>query len=141
MEPIHKIPKFNFDNSRGRNLSSVIVTGERTLRATWSPELAQDLQAYHNIDITEEMNRILSEEITREINRERINIVREQFTQTFWPDIPPVTPMAEPLGILHYLDFQYVQEPRVYNDGSWSLRNYFESVLGIKTEIKLHTFI
>lgn len=133
MEPIHKIPKFNFDNSKNCNLSSVIVTGERTLRATWSPELAQDLHAYHGIDITEEMNRILSEELTRGVNRRIFNTITQ--------DLVTVQPLGPPNGQIFYFDFQYEQEPRVYNDGSWSLRNYFESILGIKTEIKSHTFI
>ena len=44
---------------------------------------------------------------------------------------------------LHYLDYVYSEPkaPTVYDDGSWSMGNTFEGVIGIKSEIKPHTFI
>lgn len=42
----------------------------RKLRARWSPELAQDVQAYHNIDAEAELTALLSEQIAMEIDRE-----------------------------------------------------------------------
>lgn len=46
----------------------------RTLRAQWRPELQQDILTYDTIDAEEELTRILSEEIAREVDE---NIVTE----------------------------------------------------------------
>lgn len=52
-------------------VSSVSVTAEsRKLKAKWTPELAQDLNAYHNIDAEVELTQILSEQIALDIDRE-----------------------------------------------------------------------
>jgi len=51
--------------------SSVTVnTITRKLRAHWTPELAQDLEAYHSIDAEAELTAILSEQVAAEIDRE-----------------------------------------------------------------------
>src|ERR1035437_4181727 len=53
--------------------SSVTVnTVTRKMRAHWTPELAQDLEAYHSIDAEAELTALLSEEIAAEIDREII---------------------------------------------------------------------
>jgi len=53
--------------------SSVTVnTITRKLRAHWTPELAQDLEAYHSIDAEAEMTALLSEHVAAEIDREII---------------------------------------------------------------------
>ncbi len=136
MEPIRKIPKFNFDNSINFNFNSYTVNaGARTIRATWSPELAQDLQAYHGIDAEAELTRLLSEEWARSIDREIINTLLAQ-------DLITVQPLGRPIGHLFYFDSQYETfEPKVYDDGSWSLKNIFESSIGFKIEISPHKFI
>jgi hypothetical protein len=52
-------------------VSSVSVVAEsRKLKAKWTPELAQDLNAYHNIDAEVELTQILSEQIALDIDRE-----------------------------------------------------------------------
>ena len=59
-------------------LDSVTVsTEERKLRATWSPELAQDVSAFHNIDAESELTSILSEQIAAEIDREILRDLRK----------------------------------------------------------------
>lgn len=59
-------------------LTSVTVTvEERKLRATWSPELAQDVSAFHNIDAEAELTAILSEQIAAEIDREILRDIRK----------------------------------------------------------------
>lgn len=59
-------------------LDSVTVsTEERKLRATWSPELAQDVSAFHNIDAEAELTAILSEQIAAEIDREILRDLRK----------------------------------------------------------------
>ena len=58
-------------------LDSVTVSvEERKLRATWSPELAQDVAAFHNIDAEAELTAILSEQIAAEIDREILRDLR-----------------------------------------------------------------
>jgi hypothetical protein len=53
--------------------SSVTVnTITRKMRAHWTPELAQDLEAYHSVDAEAELTALLSEEIAAEIDREII---------------------------------------------------------------------
>ena len=66
-------------------LDSVTVsTEERKLRATWSPELAQDVSAFHNIDAEAELTAILSEQIAAEIDREILRDLRKAPWQARW---------------------------------------------------------
>jgi hypothetical protein len=59
-------------------LDSVTVSvEERKLRATWSPELAQDVAAFHSIDAEAELTAILSEQIAAEIDREILRDLRK----------------------------------------------------------------
>lgn len=59
-------------------LDSVTVSvEERKLRATWSPELSQDVSAFHNIDAETELTAILSEQIAGEIDREILRDLRK----------------------------------------------------------------
>jgi hypothetical protein len=52
-------------------VDSIAVTATtRKLKAKWSPELGQDLNAYHNLDAEVELTSILSEQIALEIDRE-----------------------------------------------------------------------
>jgi hypothetical protein len=52
-------------------VDSVAVTAvTKKLRAKWSPELGQDLNAYHNLDAEVELTGILSEQVALEIDRE-----------------------------------------------------------------------
>ena len=52
--------------------SVTVVTATRKMRAHWTPELAQDLEAYHSIDAEAELTALLSEEVAAEIDREII---------------------------------------------------------------------
>jgi hypothetical protein len=133
MEPNKNIPSFCFESPWLKpfsfEISSVEVTaGERRIRATWTPELAQDLGAY-NIDAEAELTRLLTEEMNR--------------ANTISQDLVTIQPMGVPQGNLFYFDYNYgpVEEPIVYDDGSWSMSNTFEGVIGIKSEIKQHTLI
>ena len=52
-------------------VDSVAVTAQtKKLKAKWTPELGQDLNAYHNLDAETELTSILSEQIALEIDRE-----------------------------------------------------------------------
>jgi hypothetical protein len=59
----------------------VVSVEERKLRATWSPELAQDVSAFHNIDAEAELTAMLSEQVAAEIDRE---ILRDLRTGSAW---------------------------------------------------------
>ena len=60
------------------DLASVTVSvTERKLRASWSPELAQDVSAFHNIDAEAELTSLLSEQIAAEVDREILRDLRK----------------------------------------------------------------
>ena len=67
-----------------------VVAQTRKLRAKWSPELAQDLNAYHSLDAEVELTQILSEQIALEIDREILgDLLRgAQAANFFWSRSP-----------------------------------------------------
>ena len=72
MEFEDQIGEVSFD------LESVTVSvTERKLRAQWSPELAQDVAAFHNIDAEAELTALLSEQVAAEIDREILRDLRK----------------------------------------------------------------
>lgn len=58
-------------------VSETISVEERKLRASWTPELSQDVQAFHNIDAEAELTAILSEQVAAEIDREILRDLRK----------------------------------------------------------------
>jgi hypothetical protein len=52
-----------------------IVAKTRKLKAVWSPELAQDLNAYHSVDAEAELTAMLSEYISMEIDLEILDML------------------------------------------------------------------
>jgi len=50
--------------------STAVTAQTKKLKAKWTPELGQDLNAYHNLDAETELTSILSEQIALEIDRE-----------------------------------------------------------------------
>lgn len=72
-------------------VESISVTAKgRKLRARWSPELAQDLNAYHSLDAEVELTQILSEQIALEIDREILaDLLREaNGANMYWSRAP-----------------------------------------------------
>ena len=57
--------------------SSAIVAKTRKLKAVWTPEFAQDLNAYHSIDAEAELTAMLSEYISLEIDLEILDMLIE----------------------------------------------------------------
>jgi len=55
--------------------SSAIVAKTRKLKAVWTPEFAQDLNAYHALDAEAELTGILSEHISLEIDLEILDML------------------------------------------------------------------
>ena len=54
-----------------------LVAKTRKLKVKWSPEFAQDLNAYHSIDAEAELTSMLSEYITMEIDMEILSMLKE----------------------------------------------------------------
>jgi len=54
-----------------------IVAKTRKLKAIWTPELAQDLNAYHSVDAEAELTSMLSEYISMEIDLEILDMLKQ----------------------------------------------------------------
>ena len=62
-----------------------IVAKTRKLKAVWSPELAQDLNAYHSVDAEAELTSMLSDYISMEIDLEILDmLIQDAQTVDFW---------------------------------------------------------
>jgi len=64
------IPEINLELK-----SEAIVAKTRKLKAVWTPELAQDLNAYHSIDAEAELTALLSEYVSMEIDLEILDML------------------------------------------------------------------
>ena len=68
--PAQTIPEINVQMK-----SSAIVAKTKKLKAVWTPEFAQDLNAYHALDAEAELTSILSEYISLEIDLEILSML------------------------------------------------------------------
>ena len=74
------IPELNVEMK-----SLPIVAKTRKLKAQWTPEFAQDLNAYHSIDAEAELTSMLSEYISQEIDFEILDmLIQDAKTEGFW---------------------------------------------------------
>ena len=65
--------------------SETVTAKTRKLKAQWTPEFAQDLNAYHSIDAEAELTSILSEYISMEIDLEILDmLIRNADTTNHW---------------------------------------------------------
>jgi hypothetical protein len=65
--------------------SDTVTAKTRKLKAQWTPEFAQDLNAYHSIDAEAELTSILSEYISMEIDLEILDmLIRNADTTNHW---------------------------------------------------------
>jgi hypothetical protein len=65
--------------------SESIVAKTRKLKAQWTPEFAQDLNAYHSVDAEAELTSILSEYISMEIDLEILDmLIADAATVEYW---------------------------------------------------------
>jgi|9_EtaG_2_1085328.scaffolds.fasta_scaffold15014_2 hypothetical protein len=75
-----EIPELNVEMK-----SEAIVAKTRKLKAQWTPEFAQDLNAYHSIDAEAELTSMLSEYISQEIDLEILDmLIQDAKTEGFW---------------------------------------------------------
>lgn len=74
------IPEINVELA-----SEAIVAKTRKLKAQWTPEFAQDLNAYHSVDAEAELTSILSEYISMEIDLEILDmLIQDAVTTERW---------------------------------------------------------
>ena len=65
--------------------SEAIVAKTRKLKAQWTPEFAQDLNAYHSVDAEAELTGILSQYISMEIDLEILDmLIQNAYTTDRW---------------------------------------------------------
>jgi len=65
--------------------SDTVAAKTRKLKAQWTPEFAQDLNAYHSIDAEAELTSILSEYISMEIDLEVLDmLIQNADTTSHW---------------------------------------------------------
>jgi len=65
--------------------SEAIVAKTRKLKSIWTPEFAQDLNAYHSIDAEAELTSMLSEYISQEVDLEILDMLVENAqTTAYW---------------------------------------------------------
>jgi hypothetical protein len=65
--------------------SEAIVAKTKKLKAVWTPEFAQDLNAYHSLDAEAELTSIMSEYIALEIDLEILGMLIENaLTTEYW---------------------------------------------------------
>jgi hypothetical protein len=75
-----QIPEINVELA-----SEAIVAKTRKLKAQWTPEFAQDLNAYHSIDAEAELTSLLSEYISMEIDLEILDmLIANANTTDYW---------------------------------------------------------
>jgi hypothetical protein len=77
------IPEINLEMQ-----SEPIVAKTRKLKAVWTPEFAQDLNAYHSIDAEAELTSMLSEYVSMEIDLEILDmLISAAPTTEYWSAI------------------------------------------------------
>jgi hypothetical protein len=90
--------------------SQEIVAKTKKLKAVWTPEFAQDLNAYQNIDAEAELTNMLSEYISMEIDLEILDMLIEDASAgtEYWSAInnTTITAPGAPAGGLGFYNTQ-----------------------------------
>lgn len=129
-----KKQKYSFDFVTGVCLPEIdliiesvdVVGGVRPLQVTWTPELAQDLEAYHNIDAEQELTNLLSQQVAAEIDREIIRDLRGMI-----PEPDPIQPnRGRLLTIGQVGERQRMGEIRQRTLDKWSRLGFLEGLEG-----------
>jgi len=100
--PSISIPEINVQMK-----SSAIVAKTRKLKAVWTPEFAQDLNAYHALDAEAELTSILSEYISLEIDLEILEMLLQSHggSRQVWSAINNVAVANDASGTQTDLNF------------------------------------
>ena len=105
------IPELNVEMK-----SNPIVAKTRKLKAQWTPEFAQDLNAYHSIDAEAELTSMLSEYISQEIDFEILDmLITEAKTTGYWS-----TQVGREWNGSGFADYSTVgAQASAFNQGGW----------------------
>jgi hypothetical protein len=104
------IPELNLELK-----SEAIVAKTRKLKAVWTPELAQDFNAYHSIDAEAELTALLSEYVSMEIDLEILDMLIENaVTLDYWSAFIGNEINAAKTGFV-----QTATNASAYNKGTW----------------------
>ena len=161
------LPGFSFSEPTIRVLdirieSRIVVGDTRAIRAIWTPELAQDLLAFQNINAEDELTALLSEHMRAEVDNQIIRDLRTRgwgdlfdHNRLLFNNIPtnemdgvllPISRRVIPRTIasdliatqpLLYLEQNYNTLP---NEEGWYTNDTWESIL-INMYLKPHKFI
>ena len=127
-------PVWQLENNKGLpeidiKVQSIAVTANtKKLKAKWSPELAQDLNAYHNLDAEVELTSILSEQIALEIDQEILTALVQEGTAAilFWSRKP---------GKFVNRDTGAVVNQNLFPDFTGTVSEWYETLLETVNEV------
>jgi hypothetical protein len=106
--------------------SEPIVAKTRKLKAVWTPEFAQDLNAYHSIDAEAELTSMLSEYVSMEIDLEILDmLIAAAPTTEYWS--------AKNNNIWNGVN-NFVQSSAVSGDGFYNTQGGWFQTLGTKLQ-------
>ena len=95
--------------------SEAIVAKTRKLKAVWTPELAQDFNAYHSIDAEAELTALLSEYVSMEIDLEILDMLIENApTVDYWSAF-----IGNEINPQRTAFVQTATNASAYNKGTW----------------------
>jgi hypothetical protein len=123
LEAANNIPEIDI------KVDSVAVTAiTKKLKAKWSPELAQDLNAYHNLDAEVELTSILSEQVALEIDQEILeDLVKGSTAGTlYWSRSPGKFLNRETGGVIN---------GTTYPDFTGTVSEWYETLLETVNEV------
>jgi hypothetical protein len=104
------IPEINLELK-----SEAIVAKTRKLKAVWTPELAQDFNAYHSIDAEAELTALLSEYVSMEIDLEILDMLIENaVTIEYWSAF-----IGNEINPSKTAFVQTATNASAYNKGTW----------------------
>ena len=114
------IPELNLEMQ-----SEPIVAKTRKLKAVWTPEFAQDLNAYHSIDAEAELTSMLSEYVSMEIDLEILDmLISAAPTTEYWSAVNNNT----------WNGTGFTQASAVAGDGFYNTQGGWFQTLGTKLQ-------
>jgi len=95
--------------------SDTITAKTKKLKAIWTPEFAQDLNAYHSIDAEAELTSMLSEYVSMEIDLEILDmLIQNAVTTEYWS-----TQVGEYWNGSGFTSDSATNAASAYNQGQW----------------------
>lgn len=115
--------------------SQALTAKSRKLKAVWTPEFAQDINAYQNIDAEAELTGILGEYIAREIDLEILDMLRlNAQTTKYWS-----ARIGHVFDTANMAFNQDASAATAYNQGTW-FQTLGTKIQGLSNEIDRLTF-